>query len=635
MKEIDLKHKSWINRAIALQVKLIISFLIISGYSYGKTIDQVSQYGMYEISFELPIADLSCYFPQVTFYTPSGDVIKVDGFFDGKNSYKVRAYCKEKGLWKWELNDTSGFTEKKGIFNVVDSELKGKLKKHPEDSYQFVYENGEWFLHIGDTGYRYLAATEPKWKEYIDQASDIGMTKIRTWFCSSRSGVEALFNEERTTLNIPFWQEMDKRIAYAFENHSNIIFQLIPFGEDTKELKRYYDNDSLSLEMLRYAQARFSAFPNVTWCISNDREIATSLVDLSTRKISKENIEKIGVNMAAREPWGTLITNHQSRYSGYSFVDSPWSDIITLEDLDQVDGSLILKYRLEGDDPVVLDEDRYELYRKPENPRYYFRRLMWVSLLSGGHATYCGIHTYAPFNDTVLYNLPEEEKHLFGVQGYYDVNIEGANDFKHITNFFEETGLTLVNMKPADELTGDIPQQVKCMHNDSIYIVYIANPDKIGRLTTSNEEGDEIRMANEAQINPKVTITLPESEFSYKWYNPTKGEWSDKSTTKGGVCELTANGPGDWVLLIVKDYTKDLAIAMGKSFSEINIVDERIKMLTAHASHTKSIREILKLQIILVRHPRFYELRKNLTEILANKYILHNIAYRDTQYINV
>lgn len=74
---------------------------------------------------------------------------------------------------------------------------------------------------------------------------------------------------------------------------------------------------------------------------------------------------------------------------------------------------------------------------------------------------------------------------------------------------------------------------------------------------------------------------------------------------------------------------------MGKSFSEINIVDERIKMLTAHASHTKSIREILKLQIILVRHPRFYELRKNLTEILANKYILHNIAYRDTQYINV
>jgi hypothetical protein len=59
-------------------------------------------------------------------------------------------------------------------------------------------------------------------------------------------------------------------------------------------------------------------------------------------------------------------------------------------------------------------------------------------------------------------------------------------------------------------------------------------------------------MANEAQINPKVTITLPESEFSYKWYNPTNGEWSDKSTTKGGVSELTANGPGDWVLLIVK-----------------------------------------------------------------------------------
>ncbi|HUT19531.1 MAG TPA: hypothetical protein VM366_10250, partial [Anaerolineae bacterium] len=32
--------------------------------------------------------------------------------------------------------------------------------------------------------------------------------------------------------------------------------------------------------------------------------------------------------------------------------------------------------------PVVNDEDRYEFYRPPACPRYFFRRLMWGSLSS-------------------------------------------------------------------------------------------------------------------------------------------------------------------------------------------------------------------------------------------------------------
>lgn len=47
---------------------------------------------------------------------------------------------------------------------------KGKLRKHLKDSYQFQHDNGDWFLHIGDTGYRYAVDTEPEWKTYIDQA---------------------------------------------------------------------------------------------------------------------------------------------------------------------------------------------------------------------------------------------------------------------------------------------------------------------------------------------------------------------------------------------------------------------------------------------------------------------------------
>ncbi len=76
--------------------------------------------------------------------------------------------------------------------------------------------------------------------------------------------------------------------------------------------------------------------------------------------------------MAAREPWGTLLTNHQSRFKGDDFVQETWSDFVTLEDLDQVAGIKILEYREKISQPIVNDKDRYELYRLAAHRCYFF-----------------------------------------------------------------------------------------------------------------------------------------------------------------------------------------------------------------------------------------------------------------------
>lgn len=537
---------------LVLAAVYLQAFSLFASKQAEKGIPQCGLYTMHELAFESMSNDSSFRFPQVTFQKPDGSVIKVDGFYDGGINYKVRAYCNQKGKWKWELQNDSHFKKRSGTFNVVNSQYKGKIKKHPDDPYQFAHDNGDWFLHIGDTGYRYVTDTELKWKEYIDQACEVGMTKIRTWFCRSRSGVEALFNDERTSLNLPYWQEIDKRIAYAFENYPDVIFQLIPFGEDINELKRYYDGDSLSYKMVRYAQARFSAYPNIYWSISNDREIVKKPVKPTGSRISEKNIDMIGKDMAKRSHWGTLITNHQTRHKGYSFVDAQWSDIVTLEDIDQVDGRIFAEYRAKGSDPVVLDEDRYEVYRNPDHPRYFFRRLMWASLLSGGHATYGGIHNYLPFEQDSVSYFPKEEWHLFGMQGYFDVGLEGADDFKHITQFFKETRQTLVGMTPNDALTGNKPQEFKCIHNDSVYIVYLANPDRTGDILPKKNEYNFLRSGNESSETPVVTINLPQLSFTYKWFDPTSGNWSDTGKVKGGEIKMSAPAGGDWILLLIK-----------------------------------------------------------------------------------
>ena len=496
--------------------------------------------GVYEIAltaspdFGNPYFDVDF---RVIFTRPDDSEVTVGGFFDGEGTFKARAYCDTAGAWSWRsVASNDGLNGQSGSFEVVAAELKGKLRKHPQDSRQFAYDNGEWFLHIGDTGYRYVVDTEPLWKEYLDQAARMGATKIRTWFCQARSDVQVLFDETRSRLNLTYWQEIDRRMSYALENYPELIFKLIPYGEDTEEIIRYGQGDRAASLIARYAQARFSAFANVIWCVSNDREIAEE-EELQGRRVPWATIDRMGREMAAREPWGTLLTNHQARFTGYSFVDAEWSDIITLEDLDQVTGELILEYREQGEDPVVNDEDRYEAYRNPAYNRYFYRRLMWASLLSGGHATYGGLRTFEPYDGE-----------LKGMQGYFDAVAEnrlkhGADDFVHIHRFFSVTGLTLAGMVPDDGLVGSDPHRWKCTHNDDTFVVYLASPS-----------GTEAETDDEADTVPGVTMQLPqEADFTVDWFDPSTGDWEQAVRVEGGARMLRAPGPGDWVLLLRKE----------------------------------------------------------------------------------
>ena len=473
----------------------------------------------------------------VIFTLPNGAEVKAEGFFKGGKTWAVRAYCAEVGTWKWRsVSNHAGLDGHSGSFEVKPSNLPGKLRKHPADPRQFAYDNGEWFLHIGDTAYRYVAASEPLWQQYIDEAAQVGFTKIRTWFSSGRHDISALFARDRQGLNLEYWDEIERRLLYALEKYPHIQFQLIPYGEDWPELRRYVEGDRAAQLVARYAQARFSAFPNVYWCISNDGDISPVP---GRRNVDPATINQIGRDMRRREPWGTLLTNHQRRFQGYSFVDAEWSDIITLQDRDQVAGAIVLQYRRLESDPVVLDEDRYGNYISPAHDRYYFRRLMWANLLSGGHATYGGLNTYEPF---------EGAKGIRGIHGYLtavrDGRLDdGAADFKHIRRFFEEAKLTLVGLEPNDPMGGNDGHAVKVIAGEKTIIAYLQNPDS--RIPET---------ANVSETPATCRLHLPPGEWRIRWYDPRTGQWhtnpSGSQISGGFTRDFKAPFPGDAVLLL-------------------------------------------------------------------------------------
>jgi len=530
------------------KTRLSTSVSPVSSVSFKGNKKTASHRGVYELEFranekvENPFSDVDF---QITFVRPNGSEVTAEGFYDGDQTFRARAYCDTPGPWKWSTeSNTKGLNEQQGAFQVVESSLPGKLKKHPDDPRQLQYADGKWFLHIGDTCYRYVASEEKHWREYIEQADRMGITKVRTWFNLARHGVGALFSKDRSSFDLAYWQEIDRRVAYAFEHHPHVMLQLIPFGEDSEELKRYAAGDPISLLVPRYAQSRFSAFPNVLWCISNDREIVDHDKPLTGRQNRRATIDRIGLAMAKREPWATLLTNHQSRFKGYSFTRAPWSDIITLENLDQVSGDDILKYRKLGDDPIVLDEDRYEQYRAPEHPRYYFRRLMWASLLSGGSATYGGLRTYEPHDYVPTKDHEMKNPEGRGVYGYYDAVREGrlkrgGDDFVHIHKFFADSKLTLVGMVPDDKMVGGDSARWKCLHDDTNYIIYLANPS-----------GSEPQSDHPAKKKGGVDVRLPKGPLSARWFDPATGRWTEGETIRGGQNSLMPPASGDWILLL-------------------------------------------------------------------------------------
>ncbi len=72
--------------------------------------------------------------------------------------------------------------------------------------------------------------------------------------------------------------------------------QVILFGlDESRIVSAATDAGSVSAYVPAYAQARWSSFANVQWCIANDVQL-------------QQYVDVIGQRLAQTEPWGTLIT---------------------------------------------------------------------------------------------------------------------------------------------------------------------------------------------------------------------------------------------------------------------------------------------------------------------------------------
>lgn len=244
--------------------------------------------------------------------------------------------------------------------------------------------------------------------------------------------------------NLTSFKSTDQKLEWLLNAYPEIYIQmiLVPEPEDTGQDHTWNDpNDGIAVEyrrqIWRTMVARWAAFPNIFWTISNDLDDSAS--STNTRALMNEVGCYLGgaVNPSTcngipiHNPWrlNRPISAGHLRNAPDSFASDPsasWHTYITsYSDYDlsaqQMDGTRFLPerypevptptsqptveyaYATRQPKPVYNVEDQYEgSYReKVKTPTptptaqknlrdadYFYRRLFWSNLLSGSGATY-------------------------------------------------------------------------------------------------------------------------------------------------------------------------------------------------------------------------------------------------------
>lgn len=166
---------------------------------------------------------------EVTFTGPSGEVSKVDGFWDGANTWKARFSPTDAGVWRFETHcsDTSntGLHRRSGRFLCTAPKTHhrfsehGPVRVHRSGRY-FEHQDGTPFFWMGDTAWSGpMRSTDDEWQLYLRERSRQKFTAVQWVATPYRASPEgdaeqqpAFSGTQRIAVNPRFFQRLDGRL---------------------------------------------------------------------------------------------------------------------------------------------------------------------------------------------------------------------------------------------------------------------------------------------------------------------------------------------------------------------------------------------------------------------------------------
>jgi Domain of unknown function (DUF5060)/Protein of unknown function (DUF4038)/Putative collagen-binding domain of a collagenase len=268
----------------------------------------------------------------VTFNGPDGIVKTVPGFWDGGSTWRIRFTPTREGRWTWSTRSPDpGLDGKSGSIRCTAPApgQHGFLRRDVRHPSTFVWDDGTRFFMWGQTYYEIVrhARADPGWRRAIDEVKALGLTKVRMLLypwpaqpAQNRYPDSQPFRGSRRapdhdTLDLRHWHALDDVIRYL--ERQGLVADLVLVADNA----RTFGTEAQDHRYARYALARFAAFPNVIWTLSNEWNY--------TRK-PRSYFDTLGSIIRDEDPWMVEgqylrpLSTHQQTRIDFQFFDARW-----------------------------------------------------------------------------------------------------------------------------------------------------------------------------------------------------------------------------------------------------------------------------------------------------------------------
>lgn len=254
--------------------------------------EQVQRWDRFEITLTGPQSGNP--FADVTLaaeFTQGTEKIKVDGFYDGGGSFKIRFMPQKTGQWKYKtISNSKVLNAITGSFTCVEPQAGNHGPVRVADTYHFKYADGKRYYPFGTTLYAWTHQPQQLEEITLKTLENAPFNKVRMCvFPKYYSNVEnepefypyvktgetkdskgkTKFTWDLSKFDPNFFKHLEKRIddLKSLGIEADIII-FHPYD------KGHWGFDSLGkendLRYIQYLTARLSSFRNVWWSMANE-----------------------------------------------------------------------------------------------------------------------------------------------------------------------------------------------------------------------------------------------------------------------------------------------------------------------------------------------------------------------------
>jgi hypothetical protein len=476
--------------------------------------------GVYEIHLTGTVTGNSPYDTvcNVTFTPPSGSGLAktVQAFWDGGTVWRARVYANETGRWTWTtasptdalLNGKSGFFD--CDYSVAVNYIGGKLHKHPTNDKRWRIDDGRTFIGIGDTEYNLFSRTWDDGTTAVSTAvfqqsvADVAALKVNLIFADLNGGGYHdptwgnFWSDVGTydTPNLAAFQKTDERLVWMLQTWPNIYVNLnclaeSPNGDNVDTALWATLTTAKKQRFMRHIIARFAAFPQITWCWTNDTTFDGSHPNNTAM------VNEVGAYFLANDKWNNLRGTGAGRNETAGFLASSWLSYVRVETGSSLEATQIATYSATAAH-VYNSEDVYE-GSGISNPAYYFRWLWSSWILSGGTATYGNTN----YDRQVAYQATA---------------FTGLDSAPNVANYFQTRAVDTALFTPDDSIVTDIDGATGArkphamVKSDQIFVYH---PNSAGAGITASLKGTAAK--------PRVDLTAYAGTWDVEWHRLSDG----------------------------------------------------------------------------------------------------------------